>query len=94
MKIYTSSRLLDKNHIFPDSIYIDDSGVTIKRPGLLSSKEETIPFSKISSVNIDCPMIGFSSIIISTTTQDREIKSNGFLKKEVKEMREIILNQI
>lgn len=94
MKTYTSSRLIDKNHLFPNSITIDDFGVTIKRPSLLSSKEETIPFSKISSVNIDCPIVGFSTIIITTTTQDREIKSSGFLKKEVVEMKKTILYQI
>jgi len=94
MKKFTASRLLEGNRLFPNEITIGTSGVTMKVPGLFSSKEETIPFTKISSVNIDCPMFGFSSITITTNTEDGEITSSGFLKEEVVEMKSLILREI
>jgi len=94
MKIFSASRLIGGNRLFPNEIQIGDSGVTMKIPGLFSSKEETIPYSKISSVNIDCPMVGFSSITITTNTSEGEITSTGFLKDEVVEMKSLILEKI
>ena len=94
MKTFIASRLLEGNRLFPNEIHISESGVTMKVPGFLSSKEETILFSKISSVNIKTPMIGFSSITITTNTREGEITSSGFLKEEVIEMKSIILNKI
>jgi hypothetical protein len=93
MKIYTASRLTDGNRIFPTRIIIDDSTVTFKIPSLFSGKETTIPFSRISSVNIDCPFIGFSTIIIETTGEG-QIIAKGFTKSEVLEMKELILSKI
>ena len=93
MKIYTSSRLTDGNRIFPTRIIIDDSTVTFKIPSLFSGKETTIPFSRISSVNIDSPFIGFSTIIIETTGEG-QIIAKGFTKSEVIEMKEFILSKM
>ncbi len=93
MKIYTASRLTDGNRIFPTRIIIDDSTVTFKIPSLFSGKETTIPFSRISSVNIDCPFIGFSTIIIETTGEG-QIIAKGFTKSEVLKMKELILSKI
>lgn len=93
MKIYTASRLTDGNRIFPTRIIIDDSTVTFKIPSLFSGKETTIPFSRISSVNIDCPFIGFSTIIIETTGEG-QILARGFTKSEVLEMKELILSKM
>lgn len=67
MKKYKSSRLVGGNRVYPTEIIIDGNGVTVKTPNFLSGKETTIPFSRISSVNIDSPCIGYSSIIIETT---------------------------
>src|ERR1035437_4488468 len=64
---FTASRLTGGNRVFRSRIIIDDQGVTLKDPGLFSGKEKTIPFSRISSVNIDCPFVGFSTIIIERT---------------------------
>lgn len=93
MKIYTASRLTDGNRIFPTRIIIDDSTVTFKIPSLFSGKETTIPFSRISSVNIDSPFIGFSTIIIETTGEG-QIIAKGFTKSEVIEMKEFILSKM
>lgn len=93
MKSYSASRLTNGNGIFPSRIIIDDSTVTFKIPSLFSGKETTIPFSRISSVNIDSPFIGFSTIIIETTGEG-QIIAKGFTKSEVIEMKEFILSKM
>ncbi len=93
MKTYTASRLTNGNRIFPSRIIIDDSSVTFKIPSLFSGNETTIPFTRISSVNIDSPFVGFSTIIIETTGEG-QILAKGFTKSEVEEMKELILSKL
>jgi hypothetical protein len=93
MKKFTASRLTEGNRLFPIQIIINDIGVTVKIPNLFSGKEQTVPFSRISSVNIDCPFVGYSTILIETTGEG-QISANGFLKREVIEMKELILSKI
>lgn len=93
MKTFKASRMSGGNKLFPSEIILDSKGVTLKTPGFFGGKETTIPYSKIASVKIDCPLLGFSSIIIQTIGED-EISVFGFFKEEVKEMKEFILNKI
>ena len=94
MKTYQASKLASGvSKVFPHKITITDNSVTITEPGLFSNKEKTIPFSKIASVNVDCPMIGFSTIKIETTGND-SLTIVGFTKDEVNEMKQTILSQI
>lgn len=94
MKIYQASKLAaGVSKLFPHKIIIGDSSVTISEPGLFGTKEKTIPFSKIASVNIDSPLIGFSTITIETTGND-SLTINGFTKDEVREMKQTILGKI
>jgi len=93
MKTYTASRLTNGNRIFPSRIIIDDSSVTFKIPSLFSGNETTIPFTRISSVNIDSPFVGFSIIIIETNGEG-QILAKGFTKSEVEEMKELILSKM
>lgn len=93
MKIFTASRLSEGNKVFPARIVIDDSKVTLKIPGFFSGKEMSIPFSRISSVDIECPFIGYSDIIIETTGEG-SISAHGFTKDDVKEMKDLILSKI
>ncbi|MFM9027106.1 MAG: PH domain-containing protein [Bacteroidota bacterium] len=93
MKTFTASRLVTGNRIFPNRIVIDDKSVTVNIPGLFSGKEQTIPFTRISSVKVECPFVGYSTIIIATTGEG-EINAHGFLKSEVEEMKEMILAKI
>ena len=93
MEKFTASRLTSGNKMFPAVITVDQIGVTIKMPSLFSGSEKTIPFSRISSVNIDCPLIGFSTIIIETTGEGA-ITAHGFTKKEVLRMKDLILSKI
>lgn len=94
MKVYQASKLAaGVSKLFPHKIKITDSSVTIIEPGLFSNKEKTIPFSKIASVNIDSPLIGFSTITIETTGND-SLTINGFTKDEVRELKQTILGRI
>lgn len=94
MKVYQASKLASGvSKVFPHRITISDNSVTITEPGLFSNKEKTIPFSKIASVNIDSPLIGFSTITVETTGND-SLTINGFTKEEVREMKQTILGKI
>lgn len=65
----------------------------MRDPGLFSGKEKTIPYTRISSVDIDCPFVGYSTISIETTGEG-QIKVHGFTNGEVKRMKELILEKI
>ena len=93
MEIFMASRLTSGNKLFPSKISIGQHGVTLKIPGMFSGNEKTVPFSRIASVNIITPFIGFSTIIIDTTGEG-SIKAHGFTKSEVVRMNELILENI
>ena len=76
MERFTASRLTAGNRIFPAQLQIDETGVTLKQPSLFSRKETTVPYSRIASVNIECPAVGFSTIYIQTTGY-REFVTRG-----------------
>lgn len=93
MENFIASRLTAGNRVFPTEISIDQDGVTLKIPGLFSGNEKTIPYTRISSVNINCPMLGYSTINIETTGEG-SIKAQGFRKSEVIRIKELILAKI
>lgn len=93
MPTFIASRLTGGNRIFPDQLIIDDIGVTLKEPGLFSGEEKTIPFSRISSVETECPLVGYSTIIIETTGEGG-INVDGFTKDEVIEMKRLIISKM
>lgn len=93
MEMFIASRLTAGNKLFPSEIIVDLSGVTLKIPGLFSGNEKTIPYTRISSVDIICPFLGYSSISIETTGEG-SIKAHGFTKSEVTRMKELILAKI
>jgi len=93
MKTYKASRLSEGNKLFACKITIDDKGVTLKVPGFFSGKETTVMYNHISAVDIESPMIGYSTIYIETTG-DGKITAHGFTKAEVTEMKEMILSRM
>jgi uncharacterized membrane protein YdbT with pleckstrin-like domain len=93
MEIFIASRLTAGNKLFPAQIIVDQDGVTLKVPGLFSGNEKTIPYTRISSVNIVCPFIGYSTISIETTGEG-SIRAHGFTKSEVTRIKELILAKI
>ncbi len=92
-KEYSASRLTEGNKIFPNKIILDDNGVTFRVPSAFSGEETTIPYSRISSVNVNTPFVGYSDIIIETTGEGK-IEVHGFSKAEVIEMKQLILEKI
>jgi len=93
METFVASRLSEGNKTFPIKIVIDEIGITLKHPGIFSGKEQTVPFSRISSVDVDSPLVGYSTIIIHATGQGK-IEAHGFTKAEVNQMRKVILDKI
>jgi hypothetical protein len=90
---FTTSRLSEGNKLFPISILIDNLGITILRPSILGGNETVIPFSKIASVQVNFPFVGYSTITIFTVGEE-EVKAHGFLKAEAQEIKNIILSKI
>jgi len=83
---FTASRLSSDNKIFPSEIYLEETGITIKIPGLFSGETKHFDFNHIASVEIDTPLIGFSSITIFAG--GTQMSANGFTKAEVKQIKE------
>lgn len=75
--------------IFPSEITIDKLGVTVKDPGLFSGKETTMPFSRISHVDIICPSIGHSTITIHLMRESKK-QIFGFTNIYAKKVKELI----
>ncbi len=93
MQEFRASRLSKGNKLYPPRIIIDDNGVTLKLPGFFSGKETTILYSSISSVDIETPFVGFSTIGIETKGEGK-ILAKGFTKSEVVEMKQLILSKM
>ena len=91
--IYNASRLAEGNRLFPPSITISEDGVTIKFPFLLSGKEITILYKKVSAVKFNTPLIGYSDIVIDTTWKD-SFRIHGYTASEVKIIKSEILKRL
>lgn len=91
--IYNASRLAEGNRLFPPSITIGEYGITIKFPFLLSGKEITILYNKVSAVKFTTPLVGFSDIIIDTTWKD-SFHIHGYTATEVLVIKSEILKRL
>ncbi len=85
---YTASRLSDGNKIFPAEIYIEHSGIKVRIPGFFSGETRFINYENISAVNINTPLIGFSSVTIFH--QGNQAYAHGFTKEEVRQIKSAI----
>jgi hypothetical protein len=85
---YTASRLSEGNKVFPAKIFTEDNGITIKIPGLFSSDTTTIAYNSISAVEIDTPLIGFSTIRFYHS--GNKVEAHGFSKSDVEEIKDYI----
>ena len=86
---FTVSRISEGNVLFPPTIIFDDNGVTVRCPFIFSGKSTYIPYHYISSVHIETPIIGFSTI--SFYAFGNQVSIHGFLRREAVEMRNIII---
>jgi len=82
---FVASRLSEGNKIFPSEIYLEPTGITIKIPGLFSGETKQFDYNHIASVEIDTPMIGFSTITIFAG--GTQMSANGFTKEEAKQIK-------
>ncbi len=88
-KTFTASRISEGNVLFPPTIIFDDNGVTVRCPFIFSGKSTYIPYSCISSVHIETPIVGFSTI--SFYAFGNLVSIHGFLRSEAIQMRQIII---
>lgn len=93
MKTYTTSRVSSGNRLFPSTITLTDDHIVIKDPFLFGGHESTTPYTKISTIKVKCPMIGFSDVIIDIMGADRLI-IHGFTSTDVKEIQSEILYKL
>jgi len=89
MKEFEASRLSDGNKLMPNKVSIDDFGVTLRIPGVFSGKEKTLTYHDISSVKIETPMVGFSTITFNTKGWD-DLVAKGFSKDQAQEIKQLV----
>ena len=88
-QVFTASRLTSGNHLFPVRIEITRERVTRIKPRLLGSDEESIPLSKVASVNIQTGLL-WSTIRIDSTGGSNPITSHGHRKADARTIRDLI----
>ena len=85
---FTASRLSDGNKLFAASITTEDTGLKVRLPGFWKNQEAFLPYSNISGVTVDTPLVGYSTITFNAMG---EIASaHGFTKSEVKKIKQLI----
>ena len=87
--IFKASRLTSGNRLFPMRIEVTRDRVTLIKPSLLSSDEESIPLSKVASVNIQTGLL-WSTIRIDSTGGSNPIVSHGHRKADARAIRDLI----
>ena len=85
---FTASRLSEGNKLFPAEILIEDTGIKVLLPGFFSDKTQFIAYEHISSVEIDSPMIGYSTIKFFHA--GKEVEAHGFTKSDAEEIQAAI----
>ena len=86
-KIYKASRVAEGNRLFPAEIHIEENEIMLKLPGFFSNKSRHLIYTQIEGVNIDTPMIGYSTITF--VVGGEKLVGHGFTKSEAKEIKEI-----
>lgn len=92
MRKFESNRLTEGNKLFPTQIILTNKGVVVRKSAVFSSEEKVIPYSQITYVNINTPLMGFSKIEIGTENQP--VVVSGLLKREVLEIQSLVLEMI
>jgi len=89
--VFTASRLTHGNFWFPVRIEITQERVARVKPRLFGSNEESIPISKVASVNIATGLI-WSDIRIDSSGGSNPILSHGHGKGDARRIRDLIEN--
>lgn len=88
IKVYKAKRLSEGNRLFPCRIVLEDKGIVVRFPGFMSGKETFISYLDISSMGIDTPFIGFSTLKFNAKGQ--KIEAHGFTRSDAKRIQSII----
>ena len=88
-RVFTASRLTEGNRLFPVRIEVNQNRVTRIQPRIIGSNEESIPISKVASVNIQTGLI-WSDIRIDSTGGSNPIVSHGHSKEDARAIRDLI----
>jgi hypothetical protein len=89
--VFTASRLTRGNFWFPVRIEITRERVAYVKPRLIGANEESIPISKVASVNIATGLI-WSDIRIDSSGGSNPILSHGHRKADARRIRDLIEN--
>lgn len=89
--VFTASRLTRGNFWFPVRIEINQDRVARVKPRLVGANEESIPISKVASVNITTGFI-WSDIRIDSSGGSNPILSHGHRKADARRIRDLIEN--
>jgi hypothetical protein len=85
---YTASRLSEGNKTFPLEIHLTENSVEIRKPGIFSGESKYLNYEDITAMEIDSPMIGFSTITLYLN--GNKIAVHGFSKSDAQEIRQQI----
>ena len=85
---FIASRLSEGNKIFPAEIIINEAGLEVKIPGFFSGDSKFINFNEIAVVEINTPLIGFSTL--NFFHGGIKISAHGFSKSDAKQIKEEI----
>ena len=88
-RVFTASRLTEGNRLFPVRIEVNQNRVTRIKPRIIGSNEESIPISKVASVNIQTGLM-WSDIRIDSTGGSNPIVSHGHSKEDAIAIRDLI----
>ena len=85
---FKTSRLSEGNKVFPAEINLEQNSVEVRIPGLFSGDSKYLNYQDITAIEVDTPMIGFSTLRLFHNGNKIEI--HGFTKADVKEIRRLI----
>ncbi len=88
-QVFTASRLTAGNFFFPVRIEVSKERVSRIKPRLFGSDEESIPLSKVASVNIQTGLI-WSALRIDSTGGSNPIISRGHRKADARAIRDLV----
>jgi hypothetical protein len=87
-KEFTASRLSDDNKLMPNRYKINDFGITIIEPGVFKDTQKSYAFFDIETVELENPLIGFSTVKIKI--EDELIAIKGLYNTDAEEMLDLI----
>lgn len=89
VEVFSASRFTRGNFLFPTRIEVGPERVLRVKPRFFGSNEESIPISKVASVQISTGMI-WSDIRIDSAGGTNPILSHGHSKGDAERIRDLV----